>query len=498
MDEEGQPDYGQGPAAEHKWIIAPGTFLLTLFADDADEHGVSSSITPIIMNLTGQYATDFQSILNKAVQTSEVPLTQLQTKDTEVLGAKAALGSMQSTVATLTSSLTALGTDGANLALGATSSNQAAVTVSNSGATSPATYTINSVTSVATTASETSLASYADSAATPITTGATTPGAMQLMVGTTSYNFTLTHNNLSGLVSQINGLNAGVTASILTTSGGNYLSLQANSTGATTLQLNDESSATPANIVSATNQGTDAIFQLNGIPISQSSNTINNVIPGVTFNIVGKSSSATTLTLASDPAQLSTDLQTFVTSYNSLAAAVKAQVGTSGGALVGDSIINQLQQTMHHMISHFSSTVGGVQSLSDLGVTFAGIDGTLTYDPSKVGAMGATQLSSALTFLGSTTTGLGAFSQSFDQFSNPITGLIQTEIAGATTSDTELQKHIASTIAQINTMQQNLAKQIEAADALEAAYESQQTTLTASLQGLDLVLYGKAVGSPGS
>ena len=208
--------------------------MLTLWPPHADEHGVSSStITPIIMNLTGQYASDFQAILNKAVQTSEVPLTQLQTKDTEVLGGKAALGSLQNTVAALTSSLTALGTDGANLALGATSSNAAVVTVSNSGATSPATYTINSVTSVAATASETSLASYTDSASTPITTGTTTPGEMQLVVGAHTYNFALAHNNLSSLVTQINGLNSGITASILTTSGGNYLSLQANSTGAT-------------------------------------------------------------------------------------------------------------------------------------------------------------------------------------------------------------------------------------------------------------------------
>jgi hypothetical protein len=47
-------------------------------------------------------------------------------------------------------------------------------------------------------------------------------------------------------------------------------------------------------------------------------------------------------------------------------------------------------------------------------------------------------------------------------------------------------------------MQQNLSKQIEASDALESEYESQQTELTASLQGLDLVLYGKAAGSPGA
>ena len=177
-----------------------------------------------------------------------------------MLAEKTALGSLQGTVAALTSSLTAFGTDGSSLAFGATSSNPAAVTVSNSGATSPATYTINSVISVASAASETSLASYADSASTPITTGATTPGAMQLVVGANTYNFTLTHNNLSGLVSQINGLNAGVTASILTTSGGNYLSLQANSTGATTLQLNDASSAIPANTITATNQGADAEF----------------------------------------------------------------------------------------------------------------------------------------------------------------------------------------------------------------------------------------------
>jgi flagellar hook-associated protein 2 len=450
------------------------------------------------MNLTGQYATDFQNILNKAVQTAEVPLTQLQTQDSQVLAEKSALGSLQGTVAALTSSLTALGTDGANLALGATSSNDAAVTVTNSGATSPANYTINSVTSVATAASETSLGSYTDSASTPITTGTANAGAMQLVVGSQDYNFTLTNNNLTGLVNQINGLNAGITASILTTSGGNYLSLQANATGATTLQLNDESSGTGTNIISATNQGTDTEFHLNGIDIQQASNTVNSVIPGVTFNIVGKSTSATTLTLASDPSQLSNDLQTFVSNYNAVQAAVQAQVGTSGGALVGDSVINELQQTMQHMISHFSTTTGSVQGLSDLGVTFNGIDGTLTFDPTVVSGMSSSQLTDALNFLGSTTTGLGAFSQNFDQISNPVTGLIQTEIDSDTTSDTELQKHIASTTDQINTMQQNLAKQIEASDALESAYESQQTELTASLQGLDLVLYGKAVGSPGS
>jgi flagellar hook-associated protein 2 len=440
------------------------------------------------MNLTGQYATSFQAILNKSVQTSEVPLTQIQNQDAEVLGQKAALGSLQTAVAALTSSLTALGNDGSTGALGATSSNTAVVTVTNSGATAPATYTVNSVTSLASAASETSLKGYTDSALTPVSS----TGKMQLVVGSSTYNFTLTNNNLSGLVSQINGLNSGATASILTTAGGNYLSLSANSTGATTLQLNDDPTGVNKNIISNLNQGSNAQFQLNGINVSQASNTINNIVSGLTFNIVGKTSSAVTLTLASNPSQLSNDLQTFVSNYNSLATAVQAQ---SAGALAGNSIIRQLQQAMHQVTSQFSSTTGGVHSLADLGITFNGTNGAATFDPSVVAGMGSAQLGSALQYIGSTKTGLGGFSQNFTQFSDPITGLIQTQISSDTTSDSRLQTQITTTTAKINAMQQSLASQIEKADTLESNYESQQQTLNSSLQGLYLVLYGKSTGN---
>jgi flagellar hook-associated protein 2 len=219
------------------------------------------------------------------------------------------------------------------------------------------------------------------------------------------------------------------------------------------------------------------------------------VIPGLTFNIVAASTTPTTLTLASNPSQISNDLQTFVSNYNALETAVQAQVGTSGGALVGDPTVNQLQETMQHMMSYFSGSTGSVQSLSDLGVTFNGIDGSLTFDPTVISGMSSSQVTDALNFLGSTTTGLGAFSQNFDQFSNSVTGLMQTEITSDTASDAALQKQIDTTTDKINAMQTSLASQIEASDTLESEYESQQTELSASLQGLDLVLYGKNTSS---
>jgi hypothetical protein len=109
--------------------------------------------------------------------------------------------------------------------------------------------------------------------------------------------------------------------------------------------------------------------------------------------------------------------------------------------------------------------------------------------------MSSSQVTDALNFLGSTTTGLGAFSQNFDQFSNSVTGLMQTEITSDTASDAALQKQIDTTTDKINAMQTSLASQIEASDTLESEYESQQTELSASLQGLDLVLYGKNTSS---
>ncbi|HYK60876.1 MAG TPA: flagellar cap protein FliD N-terminal domain-containing protein [Bryobacteraceae bacterium] len=104
---------------------------------------------------------DLQSILNRAVQIAQIPMTRLQNRDSTVLQQKSSLVSLQSDVAALASSMQSLGKL-ANQALSATSSNPDVVTVASTGATSPATYTINSFTSPAAAASETSLSSYAD------------------------------------------------------------------------------------------------------------------------------------------------------------------------------------------------------------------------------------------------------------------------------------------------------------------------------------------------
>ena len=211
------------------------------------------STTAVNVPFTGisQYATDYQAELNKAVQVATIPLTLLQSKDTSVLSQKTALASLNSTVADLTTSLTALGNLASNQALAASSSDTSAVTATATGATAATSYTINSITSVAAAANETSIKSYADATSTPVSTG-----TMTLAVGGVNTTIQLTADNLNTLSSQINAANAGVTASVLTANGSSSLSIVSN-TGAEEIQLFDGASANGTDLLTNTGTGTE-------------------------------------------------------------------------------------------------------------------------------------------------------------------------------------------------------------------------------------------------
>jgi flagellar hook-associated protein 2 len=452
----------------------------------------TSVFAPITLTGVSQYSSDLQSVLNRAVAIAQIPITALQNSDATVLSKENLLGQLQTTVQALATSLSSLGAMASTRALSATSSDSSVVSATDTGAATPANYTINSVTSIAAAASEHSLASYSDSTTIPVSS----TGNMALVVGSQTYQIALTGgaNNLAGLAQQINLQNAGVTASVLTTAGADYLSLSASSTGATTLQIIDDPGGANTQWLTNTNQGADAEFHLNGIDVKQPSNTVNNVIPGLTFNILDTSDTPVTLSLASDPSQLTSALQTFVANYNSLRTALNAQEGPAAGALSGDTSVIQLEDAMRRLTAYTSSTPGSpnsgsIQSLSDLGITFSS-NGQATLDPTVVSGLSDSQLSDALNFVGSATSGLGGLSQTFQQFSDPTDGLIRVEANGYAKTDQSLQSQISTLTSRMTIMQKNLASQLSIADAAIAELQSQQTELSASLQGLSLVLYG--------
>ena len=446
------------------------------------------SISPQTFTGISKFSTDFQSIMDRAVKIAQLPLQAMQNRDSDLIQQKGLLGNLSAAVAGFGDSLKALGDTSGRTALGAASAQPAIVSVLNTGATAAATYVIDSVTSIATAASERSLQGYADSAATPVGT----TGDFKLVVGSNNYSFSLTNNTLVGLRDQINNLGAGVTASILTTSDGNYLSLSATSSGQTTLALYDDPNGANANLLTGTNQGTNLAFSLNGIPVTQSQNLVNSIVPGLTFTVLDKTTTPVQLQLSTTRADLSSALTTFVSNFNSLRAAVTSQTGPAAGLLSGNLLVHQLSADLRNVASYRGSG-GSVTGLSDLGVTFNNA-GQVEFDPAKVNALSEAQISDAFTFLGTASTGLGGFSRSFSQYTDPINGLIKLEQQGLDRVDQSLQKQMAALTDRIDLMQRGLALRLQQSDALLASLESQQNTITASLQGLNVVLYGKQQG----
>jgi flagellar capping protein FliD len=165
------------------------------------------------------------------------------------------------------------------------------------------------------------------------------------------------------------------------------------------------------------------------------------------------------------------------------------QSGQSGGALAGETVISQIRQTLQQMIGYTTPT-GTVQSLADLGVQFSDT-GQASFDQTTFDSLSQTQVSDAFKYLGSTSTGFGAFAQQLSQYSDPVTGLIQSELSGLKRTDQDLQNQISTLTTNVTNVQNSMTAKLEAADALQAELQQQQSTLTASLEGLNLVLYGK-------
>lgn len=444
------------------------------------------------------YSSDMQSILTRTQQIAQVPVTALENDQTTLKSEVTALTSLQSSVASLASAVSALGSLASSGALTATSGNTDVVsaTVSGSGATA-GTYTIGNITSLASVSTATAIDAVADPAATSV--APTDTNTLYLTVGDTQTSIVLTSatNNLDGLRDAINDANAGVTASILTTSDGSYLTLNATVAGATAITLNSASDGSGTDLISMDHTGSLAQFEVNGKAATSTSNQVTSVIPGVTLTL--KATTATdetaSITVSGSATTVSTALQTVAAAYNSLADQISTLTAQGSGALTGSQVVRSVQSLMRQFA--FYQGTGSVKSLMDLGVS---IDksGVMTVDTTVLSGMTPAQLSGALTFIGDGDTGISSLSDSLSAYSDTSSGVIQQNITQDETSEQRLQDQIDAMNVRIQAAQKTWIAKLQAADALLAQLASQQSILTSSIQSLNYTLYGSSTSSSSS
>ncbi|WP_343046819.1 flagellar filament capping protein FliD [Sphingomonas chungangi] len=247
--------------------------------------------------------------------------------------------------------------------------------------------------------------------ATYSTTQAFNTGTLTLTVGTGSpvaINIDSTNNTLSGVAQAINSAGAGVTASIITGSDGTATMVLKGTSGAAnsfTLAAADDSTATQptggqslsalsydgtaSSGLTRTQAAQDASVTVDGVTVTRSSNTFNDVIPGVSMTL----SKVGTVNLSSTrPNDAITEaVNDFVTAYNQLLSEINtdtaASSGTaSAGPLRGNAALRQLKTQLSQLSTTPLNASGSIRTLAELGVKTAQ-DGTLSVDSSTLSSM---------------------------------------------------------------------------------------------------------------
>jgi flagellar hook-associated protein 2 len=160
-------------------------------------------------------------------------------------------------------------------------------------------------------------------------------------------------DTLADLESAIAGAGQGVTATIVNNSdGSSSLSLSSGSAGALAVSSNVVDTSAPLAYTSPVG-GADAVLTVDGAKgLTSASNTVANLIPGVTFQLLAPSATGeqVQVVIGNDNTDVESTINKMVTDYNSLVSAMSAQEGTdsSGNAepLFGSPTLSLLQQQL--------------------------------------------------------------------------------------------------------------------------------------------------------
>lgn len=213
------------------------------------------------------------------------------------------------------------------------------------------------------------------------------------------------NNSLSGIRDAINKADIGVSATIVNDGGSSpyRLALSVKATGQTnSLKISVAGDATLSSLLSqdpGNNTGQafaevtsaqNAIFKVDGIAVSKATNTITDVIQGVTLNLAKTNIGVpTNITVARDTAAVTAGVEAFVKAYNDITKIFKEATAydptTKQAAILnGESSVRAIESQVRSVLSApVAGGAGALTLLSQVGVSLQK-DGLLALDNTKL------------------------------------------------------------------------------------------------------------------
>ncbi|ACJ28298.1 Flagellar hook-associated protein 2:Flagellin hook IN [Shewanella piezotolerans WP3] len=334
----------------------------------------------------------------------------------------------------------------------------------------------------------------------PVVDATAALGEGTLVFGVDGEDFTVaveTGDSLETVMQKINDAedNVGVTATIINGDNGPQLVMTSDKTGIDkqiTVTATDTDGGTGlADTFTMTelSAAKDAVLYVDGLKVTSSSNTVDNVITGVSITLTDADlSKSTQLTVSADSDAVKSSVEGFVESYNELMDTISNMSGydadtKKAGILQGDSMIRSIQSQLRGVLSSSYDSEDGSTMLANIGVKTTQ-QGTLEIDDKILNSALENDMTQIKDMFSTEDTGLAArldgLVETYVQTGGTIDSRDETldnQISRITDSREQLTRKMVS-------YEARLLKQFNAMDLVVANLSAQSADLTSRLASL--------------
>jgi flagellar hook-associated protein 2 len=430
---------------------------------------------------------DSNSIIEQLVALERVPIQKLQSRQATLTAQKSLLTNIQTALSELRSRMLELDTDAELLAYQASSSRESALQVTASGAASPGTHTARVL--QAARAEQDRSAQFASPDA------EVKAGSLTLSVqGQTPVEVAIAEgDSLEDVAYEINRSGARVSAAVIDTGSGAYLTLYALDTGHVIGSPQDDAVQITESYTGATGselglaqtvQAQNAAIELDGLTVERRTNLMTDVLAGLELEVRDDTGQPDVVVkVEPDSEGLRENLQGFVDAYNKVLGLLHGQFvyteGSTAGVMFGDGTLRGLMQRLQIQVGdRVAGSTGRFENLSAIGLKTAK-DGTLSVDSAALEeAMQADFRGIAALFTTASSGLADRLEAVIDDYVDPLDGILPMRSKGIEQRYDNLDDQITRMEDRVTAYEERLVAQFTQLETVISQLKSQQSYLS--------------------
>ncbi len=428
---------------------------------------------------------DTNAIIDALVKAERAPINKLSVQKTSITTKITKIGSIKSAMSELVDAAGAVDSLNKVLAANASTSNSGVVSATASGEATPGSYSLT-VQNLAVAEKDRSVAfSSADA---PVKAGSLTisvQGEDDVVVDIAE------GDTLVNVIDKINSSGALVSATKIYDGTSYYLDINAQNSGydgataADAVVLTESYTGTTGTELglSEVRQAENAQFTFEGMAMTRKSNTLSDVVTGLTMELQAETATAVTVDVGVDADGVVANIKAFVDKFNALAGKVEGELQVAEGtdrqsSLAGDPMLRSLRSDLSSLVYTPRANAGSDPSiLSSIGIK-TGRDGSLEINEDKLREAIANNPNGVGRLFADSTDGLAErISVMDDRYLDYVDGIFKNREEGLQRSADNIDDQIAKMELRVKAYEQTLINQFTAMETTISNLQRQGNSL---------------------